>query len=145
MKNQKPLLLTHGFQTLAPQVKMESLHLPVMKGTVQGGLPLRTDVLQLLLVDHTKMCHREEQLNQSRGRKVIDWFLCLCFNIISLQKSLTDFFVCVSILFLCKIRFRFVNWFFFVFVLYLSNYSFAKYYVLSNHNNFGQGRGAGQE
>ena len=31
--------------------------------------------------------------------------------------------------------------FFFVFVLYLSNYSFAKYYVLSNHNNFGQGRG----
>ena len=72
MKNQKPLLLTHGFQTLAPQVKMESLPLPVMKGTVQDGLPLRTDPLQLLLVDHTKMCHREEQLNRSRGRKVID-------------------------------------------------------------------------
>ena len=35
--------------------------------------------------------------------------------------------------------------FFFVFVLYLSNYSFAKYYVLSNHNNFGRGGGAGQE
>ena len=45
MKNQKPLLLTHGFQTLAPQVKMESLPLPVMKGTVQDGLPLRTDPL----------------------------------------------------------------------------------------------------
>ena len=28
-----------------------------------------------------------------------------------------------------------------VFILYLSNYSFAKYYVLSNHNNFGRGRG----
>ena len=27
---------------------------------------------------------------------------------------------------------------FFVFVLYLSNYFFAKYYVLSNHNNFEQ-------
>ena len=25
--------------------------------------------------------------------------------------------------------------------MYLSNYSFAKYYVLSNHNNFGRGRG----
>ena len=28
------------------------------------------------------------------------------------EKSKTDFFVCVSILFVCKIRFRFVNWFF---------------------------------
>ena len=68
----KPLLPTHSFQTLIPQVMMDDLPLPLMKGTVQGGLPLRTDVLQLLLVDHTKMCHREEQLNQSRGRKVID-------------------------------------------------------------------------
>ena len=33
----------------------------------------------------------------------------------------------------------------FRFILYLSNYSFAKYYVLYNHNNFGRGRGAGQE
>ena len=41
----KPLLPTQGFQTLVPQVKMESLPLPVMKGTVQGGLPLRADVL----------------------------------------------------------------------------------------------------
>ena len=49
------------------------------------------------------------------------------------QKSSTDFFVFVSILFICKIRFTFVNLFFFVF--------FAKYYVLSNHNNFGRGRG----
>ena len=31
------------------------------------------------------------------------------------EKSKTDFFVCVSILFVCKIRFRFFN-FFFVFV-----------------------------
>ena len=42
---EKPLLPTHGFQTFVPQVKMESLPLPGMKGTVQDGLPLRTDPL----------------------------------------------------------------------------------------------------
>ena len=31
------------------------------------------------------------------------------------EKSKTDFFVCVSILFFCKIRFKFVNWFFLLF------------------------------
>ena len=41
----KPLLPTHCFQTLVPQLKMDDLPLPLMKGTVQGGLPLRTDVL----------------------------------------------------------------------------------------------------
>ena len=30
-----------------------------------------------------------------------------------------------------------------LFILYLSNYLFAKYYVLSKHNNFGRGRGRG--
>ena len=42
-------------------------------------------------------------------------------------------------------RFMLLSIDFFVIVLYLSNYSFAKYYVLFNHNNFGRGSGARQE
>ena len=41
----KPLLPTHSFQILIPQVMMDDLPLPLMKGTVQGGLPLRADVV----------------------------------------------------------------------------------------------------
>ena len=38
------------------------------------------------------------------------------------EKSKTDFFVCVSILFVCKIRFQFVNWFFLYLFPWIARY-----------------------
>ena len=43
--NMEPWKTMETNQILIPQVMMDDLPLPLMKGTIQGGLPLRADVV----------------------------------------------------------------------------------------------------